>query len=218
MYYKIQILLSIVCNFKGLVPSCRSFSLLYMFSTCIHSTTFIQHNIHPSLFDISSSPVSSVSSTSLGRRAVNWTRTWRRTTIWATPHPNWTTPHSTEPRRTLTDLRRTLLSYAAPYWAIPHPTELCAPYWATPHSTEPRRTLLSYASPWLSYAAPYWAMPHPTELHSTTLLSYAAPYVTLFLRAVRSRHRSNVLVRYTVSIIYTLYIYINKCIPVTYFP
>ncbi len=44
------------------------------------------------------------------------------------------------PTQVPTELWRTLLSYAAPYWVMPHPTETCrtllrhgAPYWATPH-------------------------------------------------------------------------------------
>ncbi len=64
-----------------------------------------------------------------------------------------------------------LLSYSAPYWGTPHPTELrrtllsyAAPYWDTPHPSELRRTVLSYA-------VPYWATPHP--------LKYAAPYTEL---------------------------------------
>ncbi len=63
-----------------------------------------------------------------------------------------------------------LLSYAAPYWATPHPTEprrtllsyTATTYWATPHPTEPRRTLLSFA-------APYWVMPHTNDLLCTLL-------------------------------------------------
>ncbi len=41
----------------------------------------------------------------------------------------------TELSHILTELDRTLLSYAAPYFATPHPTEL-------------RRTLLSYTAPY----------------------------------------------------------------------
>ncbi len=88
-----------------------------------------------------------------------------------------------------TELRCTLLSYAAPYRATLHLTELCftqnelrctpteqrctplsyaAPYWATLHIIELRCTLLSYA-------ALYWATLHLTELRCT-LLSYTAPY------------------------------------------
>ncbi len=80
-----------------------------------------------------------------------------------------------EPGALTTELRRTLLSYAAHYWATPHPNELCrtvlkyaAPYGATSHPTELCRILLSNA-------APYWAMPHPIE-QCRTLLSYAASY------------------------------------------
>ncbi len=53
-----------------------------------------------------------------------------------------------------------VLSCAAPYWAAPHPAELC-------------RTLLSFAA--TCWAPPqYWASPRPTELRRT-LLSCVAP-------------------------------------------
>ncbi len=66
------------------------------------------------------------------------------------------------------------LSYAAPYWATPHPTELHRPCGPTPHPTELRRTLRATPHP-LSYASPNWAMRHLTKLRRS-LLSYAAPY------------------------------------------
>ncbi len=57
-----------------------------------------------------------------------------------------------------TELHPILLSYAAPYWAMPHLNEL-------------RCTPLSYAPPYLSYAASCWATPHPdwVPLHHTEL-------------------------------------------------
>ncbi len=76
---------------------------------------------------------------------------------------------TTELCSTLTEIRRTLLSYAAPFWAKPHPN------WATSHPTELRSTLLSYAAPSLSsYAAPplifvCMAMKHDTNLKSKCL-------------------------------------------------
>ncbi len=87
-----------------------------------------------------------------------------------------------------TELYCILQSYATPYWATLHFSELCcpllinaAPYCAMMYHTELYCILQSYATPYwatlhsTSYAAPYWAMLHPTEL-CCALLSYAAPY------------------------------------------
>jgi hypothetical protein len=116
---------------KGSVAWCHSFCLFNKFysaySTLIlsqsHISTFIRHHLLRFL-SISSSLVSSVGKTSVGWRAENRTR-----------------PALRQAQALPAELRRTLLSYAAPYWAMPHP------YWPTPHPTELRRTLLSYAAP-----------------------------------------------------------------------
>ncbi len=56
----------------------------------------------------------------------------RRANHWATPHPNWATPHT--------------LSYFTPQtWATPHPLSYLTPQtWATPHP-------LSYRTPKYNY-------------------------------------------------------------------
>ncbi len=193
---------------KNNYPSnCNRSLFIYFFQLDFGCTTYIHSsfNIHRSLFScilIASSL--SKRRTSMGCRVENQTRAcltarWR-TTNWATPHPNCSTPHPTEPRRTLTELchiltklcctltelRRTLLSYAVPYWATPHPTELCGtlltyavPFWvcrtlwATLHPIELCRTLLTYVAPfWVCRTL--WTILHPIEL-CRTLLSCAAP-------------------------------------------
>jgi hypothetical protein len=133
-----------------LVAWCHFFYLI--FSSPSHSYHTVIRRLSPRFLSILSSLASSVGKTSLGCRAENRTLAChtasRRTTIWASrtllsyAAPFWTTPHPSE-------LRRTLLSNAAPFWAKPHPN------WATPYPSELRRTLLSYAVPLLSYAAPY---------------------------------------------------------------
>ncbi len=59
--------------------------------------------------------------------------------------PYWATPQPT-------DLRRTLLSYALPYWATPHPLIYAAPYWATPHP-------FFYTKIFLSRSSSLWSAP-----------------------------------------------------------
>ncbi len=95
-----------------MVAWCHSFCLFwYLFSTYIHSITFIRRH-SPRFLSISSSLVSSVGKTSLWCPAENQTRACRtasrRTTNWATPHPDWATPH--------------------PDWATPHPLSYAAPF------------------------------------------------------------------------------------------
>ncbi len=131
-----------------------------------------------------------------------WTRNLpcgRQANRWATPHPIWSTSHSSElhplelwhaPRITPHPdelatpwwaTRHTLMSYAIIQWATPHPMTYDTPRWATPHPDELRHTLMSYATPWwasytlLSYATPRWATLRISELRHTPM-SYATPW------------------------------------------
>jgi hypothetical protein len=89
--------------------------------------------------------------------------------------PYWATPHPVE-------LCCILLSYPPPpYWAMLYPSELHCTFWAMLHLPEPRGTLLSYTAPYwatlypLSCPAHYGAKVNPAELHITPLYKLARP-------------------------------------------
>ncbi len=104
-----------------------------------------------------------------------------RRTLLSYAAPYWATPHPNELRRTLNELYRTLLTYATPFRAMPHPN------WATLHPaelccslTELCRTLTELLQTLLRYATPFRAMPHPNWAipHPTELCRILLSYTT----------------------------------------
>ncbi len=139
---------------------------------CIHSITFIKY-IHPSPF--AEVPLHFLIAGQFSGQNLPWVPS--RESMSGLPYskptyyqlsfaaPYLATPHPTE-------LHRTLLSYAALYWVTPHPLSYAA-------NSELRRTLMSYVAQLrrtlLSYAAPFWSTPYPSDKHRT-LVRYAKPY------------------------------------------
>jgi hypothetical protein len=88
---------------------------------------------------------------------------------------SYATPYCTT--QSPTELSCTLLSYAAPFWATPHP-------WATPHLTELNRALLSYSEPYavrISYLHIYIFLFHYTKNEELRTLHFCSRYKYFFM-------------------------------------